>query len=131
MALNIGLLKMAGALASHAAQRQGLIAENMANADTPGYKARDLVAFSKTYNAQTANPSAMRATRPEHFGQGTSNHNFTIEETSAFGAESPNANTVSLDDQIMRSAALQIDHELALGVYTKSLSILRLGLGRR
>ena len=131
MTMDIGLLKLAGALASHAAYRQGLIAENLANADTPGYRARDLEPFSAMIAKTGTNARAMRATRPEHFGQIENTAGFVVEDTAQFGAESPNGNTVSLDDQMMRSAALKVDHDLALGVYSKSLKILRLGLGRR
>lgn len=131
MPMDIALLKLAGALASHSATRQGLIAENLANADTPGYRARDLQDFSEFLSGAKAQASHMRANRPEHFGAGTNAMPYRIEETSLFGAESPNGNTVSLDDQMMRSAQVKIDHDLALGIYSKSLQILRLGLGRR
>lgn len=132
MTMDIGLLKLAGALASHAAHRQGIIAENIANADTPGYKARDLESFASVASKTTYNnASVMKATRPQHFGFGDADSRFAVEKTAVFGAESPNGNTVSLDDQMMRSAALKVDHDLALGVYSKSLQILRMSLGRR
>ena len=39
----IETLRMASSLTAHAAERQKLIAQNVANADTPGFRARDLV----------------------------------------------------------------------------------------
>lgn len=131
MTIEIGLMKLASALATHANKRQSLIAENMANADTPGYQARDLESFSSAIAQSGSSPKAMRATRAEHFGYSDGDAQFAVVKTAAFGAETPNGNTVSLDDQMMRSAALQVDHDLALGVYKKSLQILRLSLGRR
>lgn len=131
MTMDIGLLKLAGAMASHAAHRQGLIAENLANADTPGYHARDLESFATVATRTTQNASVMKATRPEHIGFTDTMAGFAVEDSAVFSAESPNGNTVSIDDQMMRSAALKVDHDLALGIYSKSLQILRLGLGRR
>ena len=50
----IELMDMAQAMARHAAQRQNVIAGNVANADTPGYKARDLTSFAESYRADTS-----------------------------------------------------------------------------
>ena len=47
------------------------------------------------------------------------------------GAETPNGNSVSLEDQMMRAAAVRQEHGLALGVYAKSLEILRTAITRR
>ena len=41
------------------------------------------------------------------------------------GAETPNGNSVSLEDQMMRAAEVRQEHEMALGVYSKALDILR------
>ena len=55
---------MAQALARHGAARQAVIAQNVANADTPGYRARDAVEFSETY--RTTRDGGLRASRPAH-----------------------------------------------------------------
>ena len=46
------LTRMAQALASHAGTRMGVIAENVANADTPGYKAKDIGSFAAIWAAE-------------------------------------------------------------------------------
>lgn len=48
---DIYLLRLALDKSSYLTQRQSLIAENVANADTPGYRARDLPAFSAVLGA--------------------------------------------------------------------------------
>mgnify|MGYP000678140678 CR=1 len=131
MKFDIGIMKLAGALASHSYQRQGVIAENVANADTPGFRAKDLQSFAELHGAQSSGPSQMKATREGHMGFTSGSMRYEAEEVAAFGAESPNGNTVSLEDQMTRGAEVQHTHEMALGVYSKSLSIIRLGLGRR
>ena len=50
----IDTMRMARDLGAHAAQRQRVIATNVANADTPGYRARDLERFSDSYRQGAA-----------------------------------------------------------------------------
>jgi flagellar basal-body rod protein FlgB len=117
---DLKILHTASLMARHAVQRHGQIAENIANADTPGYKAKDIEPFAETYarsqrmTAEGARAQAFRAGR--------------IETT---GVASPNGNTVSLEDQMSRSAATTRDHDTAITIYSKTLSMLRTSLGGR
>lgn len=131
MDLNLDILKAARSLAAHSAERQSVLSENIAHADTPGYKARDLGDFATSYEAMGPDGFAMRATRAGHLRDKPRQHDAEILTQTAFGAESPNGNTVSLEDQMMRSAEVRQSHDLALGVYRKSLDILRISIGSR
>lgn len=132
MKLNFELFELAGALLSHTGARQRVVAQNIANADTPNYKARDLQPFSSTYDKVTGNSLAMRATRPGHIGASPLDlQSFETVVDSAFGAEAPNGNTVSLEDQMMRGAQLKGQHDLAIGIYQKSLTILRTAMSKK
>ena len=128
MDLNLNVLNLASTLATHASARQQLLSENVAHADTPGYRARDIADFAATL--ETA-PFAAKVTRPGHIGFGPDARRFEVRESAAFGAETPNGNSVSLEDQMLRAAEVRQEHELALGVYAKSLDILRATLSRR
>lgn len=129
MDLKLSVLKLASQLAAHSAERQKVISENVAHADTPGYRARDVADFAATLETGH-DPFVSRVTRPGHVAFGAEPGGFELREATAFGAESPNGNTVSLEDQMMRAADARHAHQLALGVYGKSLDILRSGLGR-
>lgn len=132
MRLDIAILQLSDALASYAGLRQGVIAENIANADTPGYKARDVLPFAKAYADRPATAFVPQATRAGHLLEETRGaQNFRLTEAHAPGVQNPNGNTVGIEDQMLRATHLKLQHDLALGVYTKSLSILRAGLGRR
>lgn len=122
---DLAILQLADALARHSARRHGLIAENVAHADTPGYKARDLQSFDRLVPRE----GSMRATRDSHLS-GQSRHTLRPVFDSAFGAEGPNGNTVSVTDQLSRAAQALGNHDKAVTVYKKTLDILRLGLGR-
>jgi flagellar basal-body rod protein FlgB len=122
---DLAILRMADALARHSATRHKLIAENVANADTPGYRARDLAPFD------AALPSAFdaRATRPGHVG-GVRERLFEARLVSDDGAQSPNGNDVALDDQLARATQAAGNHDRAVAVYAKTLDIIRAALGR-
>ena len=125
----LGIFRMAQGLATHAAARQSAIAQNVANADTPGYRARDVAPFAQTYEA--SHTGSMRATRAGHLLPGERVGNYVqIVDGERPGALSPNGNNVSLENEMMMSAEVQQQHELALSVYRSSLSILRTSLGR-
>ncbi|MCF6315029.1 MAG: FlgB family protein [Marinosulfonomonas sp.] len=130
------IFQMAGAMARHAASRQALTAQNIANADTPGYKARDLASFADTYQTQTGGME-MHASRAGHLmGSGASIPTSHIiagkgSEIAGKGSESPNGNNVSLEGEMMKATEISGHHKRALAIYQSSLGILRTSLGRR
>ena len=130
MSSGLKILSLAEALAAYSATRQGLVAQNIAHADTPGYRARDLIPFSESMAARAAmDDGGFRpaATRPGH-AAGMALGEARPREDARIGSASPNGNTVSLEDQMVRSADLRMQHEMALGVYRKSMEILRVSL---
>ena len=62
---NLDVFKMSSAMAQHAGQRQAVIAQNVANADTPGFIARDIPDFQSFY-ASPDDAGHQRATRAGH-----------------------------------------------------------------
>lgn len=123
----IEVMQMAQAMASHAGLRQTAVSQNIANADTPGYKARDVVDFAATYEGGGA-PS-LRATRSGHM-LGGETFSARIEPTATNGTESANGNNVSLEDEMVRGVDVKREHDLALAIYKSSLNVLRTSLGR-
>ncbi|PKP69753.1 MAG: hypothetical protein CVT82_09280 [Alphaproteobacteria bacterium HGW-Alphaproteobacteria-4] len=124
----VAILQIAQAMASHAAQRQGAISQNIANADTPGYAARDIAPFAEAYAAATG--AAMRATRPEHLASAGAAR-AAVSLRSEAGTPSPNGNSVSLEGEMVKAVEVKRQHDLALAIYKTSLGVLRSGLGRR
>lgn len=124
------MMAMARALTAHAASRQQLLARNVANADTPGYRAQDLGGFADLVESRGAQPSApMLATRAGHnTGLGWA---MAERQVDAGGEASPNGNTVSLEDEMFRQADIRREHELALTVYDAGLRLTRGALGRK
>lgn len=124
------IFSVAQALAKHGAKRQSVIAQNVANADTPGYRARDMAAFSETYRSTRGHE--MRATRAGHgFGAEPGGDVGRIETVYRPDAASPNGNNVSLEQEIFAAARAKSAHDRALAVYGSAMKILRTSIGGR
>ncbi|KPN64845.1 flagellar basal-body rod protein FlgB [Aliiroseovarius crassostreae] len=123
------IFRMSQGLAQHAAARQSTIAQNVANADTPGYRARDLVSFSETYDAPDG--TEMRRSRAKHALTPSENPGQAPQSILRDGPTSPNGNSVSLETELMASASAKRDHDLALAVYKSSMNIMRAAVSGR
>ena len=113
--------------------RQGLLAENVANAETPGYKGRDLAQydFAKRASAMSSAMVTTTATQPMHFSVASS-------EGSAFGAQrmanfeiTPEGNGITLEDEMMKVTTNLMDYQAATSLYQKSIKILKTAMGRQ
>ncbi|NNE41853.1 MAG: FlgB family protein [Marinicaulis sp.] len=116
---DLEIIKMASAMARHAATRHSVIAENIANADTVNYKAKDLEAFADAYH-RIQNST----------GKSADDAVWRRQHSTVVSAASPNGNTVSLEDQMMRSADAQQNHDAAITIYKKTIDLMRASLGR-
>jgi len=126
MADNINIMNMASAMARYAAQRHNILSENIANADTPNYKAKDLEPFAEAYTRLSQNGQSLS----QQLNNANGNSIWREETISAPGISSPNGNTVSIEDQMMRSIEAQQDHMAATAIYKKAIGLLRTSLGR-
>lgn len=122
------IFRMAQGLAVHAGTRQAVIARNVANSDTPGYRAQDIADFTETY--RNAGPELpLRTTREGHLpASETGLRAAALREDTTPGE--PNGNTVSLEEEMLKASEAKSKHDLALAVYRSSLGVLRTSLGR-
>lgn len=122
------MIRMAQAMGRHASQRQGIVARNIANADTPGYRARDLERFEDSYRRQDRT-QALRVSDPRHLT--TPDWAAVTRSVTTDSGMSPNGNSVSLEDEMLKAAELKREHELSLGIYRSALNLMRTSIGRR
>jgi flagellar basal-body rod protein FlgB len=123
----IEVMQMAQAMASHAGLRQAAVSQNIANADTPGYQARDVDAFSATYQSTSTTP--LKVTRSSHLDSGAT-LNAAVKPAATNAVQSPNGNSVSLEDEMVRAVDIKRQHDLALTIYKTSMNVLRTSIGR-
>lgn len=110
--------------------RQQLLAENVANADTPKFRPRDLAA--PDFGRPPPRPVALVATNPLHLTGlvAGGSARFGTARESAFETR-PAGNAVSLEDEMMKVAANQMDYQAATTLYSRSLGLLKTAIGKR
>ena len=123
---SLTLFQTAEAVARHAGARQALTAQNVANADTPGYRARQMPSFQDI--ADQPAPSAMKQTRPGH--QVAGDLRFAARIAEASSEPSPNGNAVSLEEEMLNAIEIGREHNRALTIYRHTMTVLRTTLGR-
>jgi flagellar basal-body rod protein FlgB len=108
--------------------RQKVLAENVANANTPGFKPMDL--------REPSGPGGRGArveldrTSPLHIGFSAKPAGADPAKAARFETR-PSGNAVNLEDEMLKTAANQSSYQLATSLYQKSLGMLRIAAGVR
>ncbi|MBE9486504.1 MAG: flagellar basal body rod protein FlgB [Chloroflexi bacterium] len=109
------------------AQKQQVIAANIANAETPGYAARKLTFEDDLRKAIASPESPVRTSNVKHFPIGSSGINgvqgqiVKQRDNSSLG----DGNSVSIDDEMFDLAENQILYEAGSQILKKKLSMLK------
>ncbi|MEQ7156600.1 flagellar basal body protein [Brevundimonas aurifodinae] len=111
-------------------ERQRMIAQNVANSDTPGYVGRDLAMPADFAAAMRAGGGLrMAQTRPGHMPVGGPNGAPVARFTSEASPDSEttlDGNAVVVEEQMLKMAESRMAYDAAIGLYQKSMSMLRL-----
>jgi flagellar basal-body rod protein FlgB len=120
-------------------QRQQVVAQNIANADTPAYTPRDISGFSFKAHVEAQKPGA-----PSAIG-GSAPHLLKTVSSAAGGPSGPggpawrinrhpdsettlDGNKVVLEEQMMKMSESRMDYDAAISFYQKSLGLIRLAV---
>lgn len=125
----IPLFAMLRGRLGYLSERQQVIAQNVANSDTPRFTPKDLKPFSFEAQVQSQAVSAASVTHPGHIPLNRSGGGLTSgwnpvdqrdSETSLDG------NSVVLEEQMMKLSDARMNYDAAIGFYQKSLGLLRM-----
>ena len=109
--------------------RQAMLSENLANADTPGWVARDIKPFADVLGAQiTTTPRGGLETTDAMHLPGLITH----DQSAALlrGEKAPDGNQVSVDVQMERIAQTDSQHEAVSAIYLTYMGMFRTALGK-
>lgn len=123
----IGLFDLAERRLAWTARRQAVLAQNVANANTPGYKPHDLRPFSAMLHGAVA-VSPIR-TQSNHLA-GTISARQPDEIIDHTYTQSPDGNAVALEDQLVKVAGTEATHSMVTAIYRKYLGLFSMALGR-
>lgn len=127
---NLTLFKLMSRKMAWLSQRQDVLAQNIANTDTPDYKPNDLKPFTFQSAMEgdgrlqpvTTNPMDMVGFDPNGgrgFRAGT--------EAKPYETE-PSGNAVSLEEQMMKVSKTQADYQLVTNLYSKQITMMKTAL---
>jgi flagellar basal-body rod protein FlgB len=131
---DIPIFSMLRTKMEYAQERQRVLAENVANADTPNYRARDLKAptFPDPTEMAAATPPriALAQTVGGHIGALGGGTTFSTNTKSGYEVR-PTGTTVNMEDEMIKVADNNMDYQAATALYTRSLNLIKTALGKR
>lgn len=119
------IFQTAHAMARHAGKSQAVTATNVANADTPGYRAQKMPVFADVWKKDPA--STLKTTRAGHLSP-SGDAQFG-RSTDGLAEPSPNGNAVSIEEELMNAVNFGRQHNRALAVYRHGMTVLTTALG--
>ena len=105
----VSLFDLAAQQARWLSVRQTAVANNVANANTPGYAAVEVEPFEAVLDGPSF---AMRATHPQHVSFGDANGAAPIRQSGEQAALLPSGNTVVLETELMKAGEVRRAFEL-------------------
>lgn len=113
-------------------ERQKVLAENVANSDTPHYRARDLqqLDFKSTLDASLQGSIHLTATQPGHIAGAASDASAFPQGPRGGFETKPSGNAVVLEEEMMKVAQTQLDHQTAISLYTRGIGLIKTALGK-
>lgn len=132
---DIGLFQAIGSKIDYLNQRQGIIAQNVANADTPGYRPKDLVDvdFSTMLKKEMGGQNNVRVatTNEQHMPNAQDGIDPKSKKSRDTYEVAPAGNAVILEEQLMSAGQNAMDYNLMLNVMQKQVGLFRIALGSR
>jgi flagellar basal-body rod protein FlgB len=116
-------------------ERQKVIAENVANVSTPGFVPRDVdqASFARTLEQMAGHGGAgvsqvrMMTTQPGHLAAPSGSAPTGVSLVKRPDSETTlDGNAVVVEEQMMKIAETRMDFESMVGLYQKSLGLLRM-----
>ena len=130
----IDVFRITGARMRQLSERQNVLAQNIANADTPHYRARDVKPFqfdSALLRTQGGvAPLRLAGAQSGHITGSRGGANVTTDRANSY-SEDPTGNTVDLEEQMVKQSDVAKNYDLAALVYKRSAALMRSAVSSR
>lgn len=127
----IKLMKMMEAKMAYHSERQDILSQNIANADTPGYRARDIKEpnFEEELKLDTPRIQMIRTSAEHSAGVNFRQPEFKSEQTKKFVELKPVKNTINLEEESMKMSHNAFDFQTTTTLYNKTAGLFRTAIG--
>ena len=128
---NLPLLSMLRDRMTWLNQRQDTLSQNVANADTPGYVARDLKPqeFDSILGAPIKTGATMVTTNQRHIALSNAREGKYDDHETPDQEFSPNGNAVSLEVEMIKVSETQAQYQAAANIYAKTMTMMKTAIG--
>lgn len=131
---NLPLMRALAAKMDYLDKREGVLSQNIANADTPGYQSKDLtkvdfgavlkdIARPNSIHIETTNPMHMPS--PNDIAKSKDAKDRLTYEVA------PDKNGVILEEQMVKASQVQLDYNMITNLMTKQSAMYKIALGRQ
>jgi flagellar basal-body rod protein FlgB len=130
---NLPLMKAMAAKMDYLDKRQGILSQNIANADTPGYQSKDLtdVDFGSVLKKITGNQKVSLVTTQKGHMPNPDEIDRSKDVKDRWTYEvAPDKNGVIVEEQMVKAAKTQMDYNLLTNLMSKQTTMYRTALGR-
>jgi flagellar basal-body rod protein FlgB len=126
---DVGIFSMLRTRMQWHQERQKVLADNVANSDTPNFRPRDLV--EPKFNASGPAMPGVSLMRTDAGHQAATESTSTFARTESGFEIRPAGNAVTLEDEMIRVANNQMDFQTVTALYTKSLGLIKIAVGKK
>jgi len=111
-------------------ERQKVLAENVANVDTPEYRPKDLKAFDfRNYLKEGSTKLKLATTTDQHIAP-KATERFVMRPDAKPYENTPSNNKVVIEEQILKLGETKSDYELTTNLYSKHVAMIKSALGK-
>jgi len=113
-------------------ERQKVLSQNIANANTPGYKIKDVKMDFDKLLARESSSIGVKTTHPNHIGprRSASSAGFKVVEVQS-SEVTPTGNNVVIEDELMKMQRNSLDYRMTTELYRKMTGLIKTALGEK
>lgn len=112
---------------AYLAKNQAVISKNLANADTPGYKAMELREPAGTSRGGLV----LKTTSPHHMSMSGKSGKYTAVRQKDAYETAPNGNNVSIEEQMVKMSENSRQYQVSVNVLRRINGLLAIATGER
>ena len=131
---SISLFNIMKSKLEYLSERQSVLAQNIANADTPGYIAKDIPEpdfkrMMKDSSKGAVQKLQMAATDSRHIPSREVSSSFAAVKNKKTAELNPNGNNVVIEEEMSKVAMNQAEYQKVLNLYGKAVSMFKTAIG--
>ena len=126
---NLGLFKLMSRKMSWLTQRQEVVAQNIANANTPDYRGRDIKPFTfrEALKDQRLMPATVTSAKHLNGTRGPAGEYLEQRQKNPYET-APDGNNVVLEEQMLKMNKNAMDYQMVTNLYKKQVSMIKMAI---